>query len=149
MAKAQTENTLESLWIERWEQAAKKVGDLAEALPEEKLESRIVPGIRTAGEVLRHIAFWNQYLAASLRGEEPDGSANELPSGSYGTKTSIIEALNRSSKEVSKALSDFQVSREPKTAESVMAFVEHTSEHYGQLVVYARLIGIVPPASRA
>jgi len=30
-----------------------------------------------------------------------------------------------------------------------MTFVEHTAEHYGQLAVYGRLIGIVPPASGA
>jgi uncharacterized damage-inducible protein DinB len=149
MAKAQTEHTLESLWIERWEQSAAKLAALAEALPEEKLESQLVPGTRTPGEVLRHVAFWNQYLAATLRGEEPDGSANELPRASYSTKTSIIRALNRSSEDVANALSGLQISRERKTAESVLAFVEHTSEHYGQLVVYARLLNIVPPASRA
>jgi uncharacterized damage-inducible protein DinB len=148
MAKAQTENTLETLWIERWEQTAGKLTALAEALPEEKFEVQLVPGIRTPGEVLRHVAFWNQYLAATLRGEEPDGSANELPKGAYSTKASIIEALNRSSKDVTNALGDLQVSRERKTAESVLAFVEHTAEHYGQFVVYTRLLGIVPPAAR-
>jgi uncharacterized damage-inducible protein DinB len=148
MAKAQVENTLNSLWIERWEQAARKAAALAEALPEDKLESQLVRGARTPGEVLRHIAFWNQYLAASLRGEEPDGSANELPRSSYGTKATIIEALNRSAAEVTNALGEAQIWQERKTAENVMGFIEHTSEHYGQLAVYARLMGIVPPASR-
>jgi uncharacterized damage-inducible protein DinB len=148
MAKAQVENTLNSLCIERWEQAARKVAALAEVLPEEKLESQLVRGTRAPGEVLRHIAFWNQYLAASLRGEEPDGSASELPRSSYGTKVAIIEALNRSSADVTKALGEEQIWRERKTAENVMTFIEHTSEHYGQLAVYARLMGIVPPASR-
>jgi uncharacterized damage-inducible protein DinB len=148
MVKAQLENTLNSLCIERWEQAARKVAALAEALPEEKLESQLVSGARTPGEVLRHIGFWNQYLAALLRGEEPDGSANELPRNSYGTKAAMIDALNRSSADVTKTLGEEQVWRERKTAENVMAFIEHTSEHYGQLAVYARLIGIVPPASR-
>jgi uncharacterized damage-inducible protein DinB len=35
-----------------------------------------------------------------------------------------------------------------KTIEMLATFIEHTTEHYGQLVVYARLNGIVPPASR-
>ena len=30
----------------------------------------------------------------------------------------------------------------------VVTFIEHNCEHYGQLVVYARLNQIVPPASR-
>lgn len=148
MAKAQAESTLESLWMERWEQASQKVAALAQALPEGKLESQLVPGARTPGEVLRHIAFWNRYLAASLRGEQPDGSANELPRSAYGTKETVIEALTRSSADVSQALGEEKVLRGRKTAESVLSFVEHTSEHYGQLAVYARLMGIVPPASR-
>jgi len=32
-------------------------------------------------------------------------------------------------------------------SEMLVSFIEHNSEHYGQLVVYARLNGIVPPAS--
>jgi uncharacterized damage-inducible protein DinB len=34
------------------------------------------------------------------------------------------------------------------TTELMISFIEHNCEHYGQLVVYARLQGIVPPASR-
>ncbi|HLI87003.1 MAG TPA: DinB family protein [Bryobacteraceae bacterium] len=68
MPKAQLESTLNSLWIEKWEQATQKVTALAEALPEEKFESQLVAGARAPGEVLRHIAFWSQYLAAKLRG---------------------------------------------------------------------------------
>jgi len=33
-------------------------------------------------------------------------------------------------------------------ADTLVSFIEHSGEHYGQLVVYARLNGIVPPASR-
>ena len=36
----------------------------------------------------------------------------------------------------------------PEAAELLVSFIEHNCEHYGQLVVYARLSGIVPPASR-
>lgn len=148
MLKAQTETTLNSLWIKRWRQSAEKTAALAEALPEEKFESRLVPGIRTPGEVLRHIAFWNQHLAASVRGEEPDGTANELPQADYATKARIIEAMKQSAAEVSKALNEEPVWHERKAHEDVLTFLEHTAEHYGQLVVYARLMGIVPPASR-
>jgi len=36
----------------------------------------------------------------------------------------------------------------PKSIELVMTFVEHAPAHYGQLAVYGRLMGIVPPAFR-
>jgi hypothetical protein len=34
-------------------------------------------------------------------------------------------------------------------ADTMVSFIEHSGEHYGQLVMYARLAGVVPPASRA
>ena len=40
------------------------------------------------------------------------------------------------------------VSANGKMLELILTFLEHNSEHYGQLAVYARLMGIVPPASR-
>jgi hypothetical protein len=35
-----------------------------------------------------------------------------------------------------------------KLAGLYVTFTEHSGEHYGQLVVYYRLSGLVPPASR-
>jgi uncharacterized damage-inducible protein DinB len=31
----------------------------------------------------------------------------------------------------------------------MVSFIEHGGEHYGQLVMYARINGVVPPASQA
>jgi len=33
--------------------------------------------------------------------------------------------------------------------DTMISFIEHSGEHYGQLVMYARLNGVVPPASGA
>ena len=38
---------------------------------------------------------------------------------------------------------------DPSAADTVVPYLEHAGEHYGQLVVYCRLNGLVPPASRA
>lgn len=147
-AKAEQEKALVTLLVERWEQVSRKVADLAEEFPAEKFESQPVTGLRTCGEVLRHVAFWNQFVADSLRGTKADDTTNELPLADFPTKASVLEALKRTSRDVAEALRNHQTSVNAKTLEVVMPFVEHTSEHYGQLVVYARLIGIVPPASR-
>jgi uncharacterized damage-inducible protein DinB len=147
-AKAQHEQELTDLLAARWEQVSRKLTDLAGAFPEDELESRPVAGIRTVGEVLRHVAFWNQYVADSLRNRKADDTANELPSAACPTKARILEVLKQSSEDVVRALHDRQARLDSKTAELLMPFMEHTSEHYGQLVVYARLKGIVPPASR-
>jgi uncharacterized damage-inducible protein DinB len=134
--------------IDQWEQAGCKIAALAEAVPEEQYESRAAGGVRTFGETLRHLAFWNQYAAASARGEQPDGSANELPAEQYRTKAQILEAFSASVAETTAALRASHGGLDAKTAEVAVAFLVHSAEHYGQLAVYSRLAGIVPPASR-
>lgn len=146
-AKAQKES-LSTMLIGRWEQAGRKLADLAEAFPAEKLESTPAKGVRTAGDVLRHVAFWNRYVAGTARGTKVDGDANELSKAEYATKARILEALRASTGDVAAALREREEGLEPATAEMVVSFLEHTSEHYGQLAAYARLNGIVPPASR-
>jgi uncharacterized damage-inducible protein DinB len=135
--------------LETWAQASRKAEQLAEALPGEKFEWRPKPGIRTCGEVIRHIAFWNQYLADSLRGEEANDASNELPLADYPTKATALEILQRSAADVAAAIREHQGLLNLKKAGLVMSFIVHTSEHYGQLVVYGRLMEIVPTVSHS
>ena len=83
-----------------------------------------------------------------MNGKEADDAAKELPLAAYSTKTSILEALKRTSEGVASALREHQAALDAKAMKLIMTFVGHTSEHHGQLVVYTRLVGIVPPASR-
>jgi uncharacterized damage-inducible protein DinB len=147
-ATAQQEGALTALLLPRWEEVSRKIEQLAVEIPGEKFEWRPTANVRTCGEILRHVAFWNQYVADSLRGKEANDTSNELPVSEYSTKASVLEALKRTSEDAAAALRERQTSMDPKTAELIAAFLEHTSEHYGQLVVYARLLDIVPPASR-
>jgi hypothetical protein len=62
-AKAEQGNALTTLLANRWEQVSRKIERLAEILPEDGIEKAPVNGIRTYSAVLRHIAFWNQYVA--------------------------------------------------------------------------------------
>jgi uncharacterized damage-inducible protein DinB len=148
MASIQQQEALMAILVGRWEQVSRKVAELAEVIPGNEFDSRPLAGIRSFSEVLRHIAFWNQYVAHTLNGKEADDTGNELPPAGYSTKVSILEALKHSSADVAMALHGPHSSLDLKAAELIITFVEHTSEHYGQLVVYTRLMGIVPPASR-
>ena len=139
------EEAVAAMLAERWEHAAKKIERLAEELPAEKFESRPVEGIRSPAEVLRHVAFWNQYVADTLRGKKAEDSQNELPAAEYKSKAKVLEVLRGTAKEAAAAL---KKQSSGKTAELVLPFIEHTSEHYGQLAVYARMMGVIPPASR-
>ena len=148
-AKSTQKETLSTMLIGRWENIARKITTLAEEFPEEKFEHRPLESIRTLGDVLRHLAFWNQYVADSLSGKQGDDSSNEVPLVNYPTKARIVEVLERNSREAVAALRKHPSDLDLKTVELMITFIEHSCEHYGQLVVYSRLMGITPPASRA
>jgi uncharacterized damage-inducible protein DinB len=146
--KAVQEGTVSSKLIERWEQVCQKMTVLAEAVPENIFDYRPVDGVRTFADILRHVAFWNRHVADSARGRKGDDTANELPKDEFSTKTRIISALKHNAASATEALKENPSGLSPDMAEMVVIFIEHTCEHYGQLVVYARLNGIIPPASR-
>jgi uncharacterized damage-inducible protein DinB len=147
-AKTTEKQAISTMFIERWEQTAAKLEHLGQAFPEEKYETAPVAGIRTFGDVLRHVAFWNQYAAAVARGQKADDSANELPKLIYATKEQILAALKKTSSDAAAAFREHQPGLDPGNAALAENFIEHVCEHYGQLVVYARFAGVVPPASR-
>ena len=134
--------------IERWEQTNAKLAALAHEFPEEKYESAPVTGIRTFGDVLRHVAFWNQYVADTARGKKADDSTNELPKSQYATKSKVMEALTKSTADATAALREHSAGLDLEKSGLAESFIEHVCEHYGQLVVYTRWAGSVPPASR-
>jgi uncharacterized damage-inducible protein DinB len=142
----ETQETISTMLITQWEQTNTKMITLAEHVSEDNYDYRPVAGVRTFADALRHTAFWSQCVAEKCHGREPDESANELPKTQYSTKRRILEALRQSNKDSVAALRK-QAILDDATAEMLVTFIAHTSEHFGQLVVYTRLNGIVPPSA--
>ena len=131
--------------VKHWSDLADKMVTLAKEFPADQFEFRPVPAIRSVGDQLRHVAFWNDYVRKTLRHEEADGAANELPRDAYPTKAKLVPALRASFDGVA---NEIKKSTDIPDEGTLLSFIEHTGEHYGQLVVYCRLNGIVPPSSR-
>ena len=151
LVQAQTpkpEPTVRDVLLKQWTDIGEKVVKMAEEFPEDKYEFRPVPGVRTFGDQMRHVAFWNGFVAKSARGEKPDGKQNELPKAEYATKAKIVAALKSSLADATAQLKNGPVTPSAKLTELWVSFTEHSGEHYGQMVVYYRLNGLVPPASR-
>jgi hypothetical protein len=144
---AQPQNTRDVL-LAGWNETGAKFIALAEEFPEDKYEYRPNGDVRTFGDVLRHVAFWNGWVAKTARGEKADGSPNELPKAQYATKAAIVAALKSSLADAAAALHAHPEAPAARHTGLWASFIAHTSEHYGQLVVYYRLNGLVPPASR-
>ena len=142
------DETLRDVLLKQWTDISEKVVQLAEQFPEDKYDFKPVAGVRTFGDQLRHVAFWNGYVAKSARGEKADGKLNELPKSEYPTKAAVVKALKSSLAEATALLMQGPATPSVKLTNLWVSFTEHSGEHYGQLVVYYRLNGIVPPASR-
>ena len=137
---------------------------LAEAVPAAQYDFAPTNGefkdVRTFGQQILHLATNNYGAAATVLGEKPPadlGDGNNGPTN-LKTKDEIVSFLKGSFAYAHKAMASLTVANlgdelDPgwgKHSRLFMAdlIVWHSFNHYGQLVVYARMNGIVPPASR-
>jgi uncharacterized damage-inducible protein DinB len=120
-------------------------------------------GVRTFGQQVKHLSATNYILAAAALGEEPPADAgDELGPETVRTKAEILNYLKGSFAYLDKAteaigqnsvpvksspispLKSTEVTRLALVVESIL----HAFDHYGQMVEYLRMNGVVPPASR-
>ncbi len=136
---------------------------LADAMPAEKYGFKPTDGefkeARTFGEQVKHVACANFAFFNEIEKKEPPADcANGGPSPAA-TKAELIAYLRDSFDYAQKVLSQMTSANAldpaggpyggPSTRLGLTTLaVWHASDHYGQLVVYLRLNGIVPPASQ-
>lgn len=145
----------------------KQILDVADAMPEDKFsftpESLNIPGsnfkgVRTFAGELKHIAASNYYIWSPITGDKlPDNLNDGNGPDAMKGKAEIIRFLQDSFALGHKAavtLTPENMLQNPGTSKStrlrLATFgVAHAYDHYGQMVEYLRMNGIVPPASRA
>jgi uncharacterized damage-inducible protein DinB len=162
LLSAQAVDPLEGLWQGydgEWVHVSKQLIALAQAFPPEKLAWRPAPGVRSASEVLMHIAIANFYLLSVTGPKMPNDLTSASQEKTVTDKTEVIGWLTRSLDAVKKAhagIRPAELHRKVKvqgrdaTVEGMyLRIIVHTNEHMGQLIAYARTNGIVPPWSEA
>src|SRR5438445_2033722 len=120
-------------------------------------------GVRTFGQMVKHLSATNSILAAAALGEEPPADAgDELGPEAVRTKAEILNYLKGSFAYLDKAIDAIGQKTVPvrsspisplKSTEAtrlalVVESLVHAFDHYGQMVEYLRMNGVVPPASR-
>jgi uncharacterized damage-inducible protein DinB len=139
----------------------------AEAMPADKYSFAPTEGefkgVRTFAQQVRHLAAANHILAGAALGEEPPADAgDETGPETVRTKTEILDYLNSSFAHLGRAIdaigeTEATVKASPisllpasKTTRLALTMeaLAHTFDHYGQMVEYLRMNGVVPPASR-
>ena len=147
--------TLSADFQAAWERQRTQIGDLADAMPAENWDYKPTDPQQTFGERVLHVLEINAFLLGRVGGM----GGPDLEAVDAGDKAAVMAALEASfdyGAEVIGGLSDAQMAEAvdaaflgQATRARVLAFSgEHTADIYGQLVVYARLNGITPPASR-
>lgn len=144
----------------------KLVVDAAEAMPEDRFnfspESLNIPageykGVRTFAVEVKHIATSNYFMWSALTGEKlPDGLKDGNGPETLKRKAEIIQFLKDSFALGHRAAATLTVQNMLQTPEKrkttrlhlVEFGVAHAYDHYGQMIEYLRMNGIVPPASR-
>jgi uncharacterized damage-inducible protein DinB len=145
-----------------WKMVESDFTSLAEAMPEEKWSFKPTQGaftdVGTFGEQVKHMACANEAWAKKLRGEKPPDHCNTDGPNLAKTKTEILAYLHATfvtmEGEITKTRSDNLMApgqgfyAGDNRPELLTSAFWHISDHYGQLVEYLRMNGIVPPASR-
>src|SRR4029077_6896804 len=147
--------------------AEKVIVSAADAMPADKYgfapTDGEFKGVRTFGQMVKHLSATNYILAAAALGEEPPADAgDELGPEAVRTKTEILNYLKGSFAYLDKAVEAIGQKTAPvksspisplKSTEAarralVVEALAHAFYHYGQMVGYLRMSGVVPPASR-
>src|ERR1700761_2094249 len=126
----------------------------AEKMPEENYSFKPTPEVRSFGQIVGHVADSQYYFCATATGEQPQMKNIEKTKTS---KADLVAALTDAVSYCQKAyagMTDTQGAQMTKMMNFDMAKLSvlslnsaHMNEHYGNLVTYMRLKGLVPPSS--
>jgi len=137
----------------------------AETMPEDKFgfapTNGEFKGVRTYAQQIKHVAAVNYELAAAILEEKPPTDiGDESGPAAITTKADILKYLKESFEYVHKAIATINEKNVTETVKSPFGegsvsrlglatmVTSHGFDHYGQMAVYLRMNGIVPPASR-
>jgi len=145
-----------------WGHVSRQLVELAEAIPADKYGWRPAPGVRSVSEVYMHIAMANFFLlSATGRPMPPEmkaATSAETMERSKTSKADVIAYLKRSLEAVQTARAELKPGDLQKRVEIehkktnvdgiYLRIIIHDNEHMGQLIAYARMMGVVPPWSK-
>jgi uncharacterized damage-inducible protein DinB len=124
-------------------------------MPEAKYSYRPTPEVRTFGELIAHIAGSQSMFCAIALGNAPP-TENAVESKKL-SKADLIDALKRSNTDCIAAYAQADAAasqmvtlfgQQHSRLFTLMENATHDNEHYGNIVTYFRMNGMVPPSSR-
>jgi uncharacterized damage-inducible protein DinB len=144
-------STTRTLWTGVTGYITQSAQDMSEA----DYAFRPTPEVRTFGQIIAHVAGSQMMFCAAALGETPQ--AEDAIEKTKTTKADLIAALKASNDYCARAYGQSDADATGSTKlfgqdhsrlYALMQNATHDSEHYGNIVTYMRLRGLVPPSSR-
>jgi uncharacterized damage-inducible protein DinB len=138
-----------------WEDVTRYIVQSAADMPDDKYAWKPTPAVRSFGEMIGHVAGAQNMFCAIALGEKPP--AEDAVEKSATTKDALVQALKASNDYCRRAYAQSDVDaagmvnvfgQQQSRLFVLMMNATHDNEHYGNLVTYLRMNGMVPPSSR-
>jgi uncharacterized damage-inducible protein DinB len=145
--------------LAQWNDIGRKLIAMAEDFPEDKYDFKPTPAVRSFAERLIHAAAANYFFTNLALGQKPP-SEEDPKRSEFKNKAEVVAFVKKSFADGvaaikgkgDKGMSDLVVdpfsNEQTRISDFAYGLVEHSGEIYGQLTVYYRSAGLVPPESR-
>jgi len=147
--------------LDRWNEIGNKLIAMAKDFPEDKYDFKVQKDQRTFAENLLHATAFDYVVTRMASGTNigPDFGKGDNPSREvFKTKADVVKFVQQSVADGARVIQQQGDAGLDKTTQWGKRLVhnsylwtfaiEHSGEHYGQLVVYYRANNLVPPDSR-
>ena len=136
-----------------WDSTRTLVLGLIEAMPEDKWDFKPTPAVRSFREVVQHLVGENYLFFGRVVGENLGNPAQNLK-----TREELLKALRESyeygvkgweklNEQNALELVEARAGQKAPRLSAVLLAIQDNMNHYGNLVIYARMNGVVPPRS--
>jgi hypothetical protein len=166
-AATAADTTVAHLYDSQLSGVEREIVALVEAMPESAFafapKDGAFTGVRTFAQQARHVAAVLYMLSASAMQQKPpvDPGKGENGPDSVATKAQVVKFLQDAFVYTHKAVNSltaksqvemvkppFKGAPDMARGELCVLAISHTMDHYGQMVIYARMNRVIPPASR-
>jgi uncharacterized damage-inducible protein DinB len=143
----------------QWNDVGRKLIAMAEDFPEDKYDFKPAPTMQSFAERLIHAAHANDFFTNGVRGEKAP-AMDDPKRDQFKTKADVVTFVKKSfadgvaaiEAKGDRGMTDIVVdpfsNQQTRISDFAYGFIEHSGEIYGQLTVYYRTNGMVPPESR-
>ena len=158
-AQSQRAVSVSAAVLKQWSEIGRKLIAMAQDFPETKYDFKPTPTAGSFAERLIHAAAANYFFTNIALGQKAPGE-EDPPRAQFKNKAAVVAYVRKSFADGTAAIqsrgdngmvalvADPFTQGQVRLADLAYSVIEHSGEIYGQLTVYYRVAGLIPPESR-